>query len=66
MGEKKVYDGYKAYGYLEVGSDYKEFRLCKEFDRVPPYIVPLSKGEEDRFEDFVEGNFDRPAAVIFP
>jgi membrane dipeptidase len=56
MGKEKVYDGYKAYGYLEAGFDYREFRLCKEFDRVPPYIVPLSKSEEDRFEGFVERN----------
>jgi membrane dipeptidase len=56
MGKEKVYDGYKAYGYLEAGFDYREFRLCEEFDRVPPYFVPLSKAEEDRFEGFVEKN----------
>ncbi|MFB0557607.1 MAG: dipeptidase [Candidatus Bathyarchaeia archaeon] len=56
MGRKKVYDGYKAYGYLEPGFDYKEFRLCKGFGRVPPYFVPLSKAEEERFEGFIEGN----------
>ena len=56
MGKEKVYDGYKAYGYLEAGFDYTEFRLCKEFDRVPPCFVPLSKGEEKRFEGFIERN----------
>jgi membrane dipeptidase len=56
MGKKKVYDGYKAYGYLEAGFDYKEYKLCKEFDRVPPYFIPLSKREEERFEDFIEKN----------
>jgi membrane dipeptidase len=56
MGKKKVYDGYKAHGYLEAGFDYKEYKLCKEFDRVPPYFIPLSKGEEERFEEFIEKN----------
>jgi membrane dipeptidase len=56
MGKKKVYDGYKAYDYLEAGFDYRVFELCKEFDRVPPYFVPLSKREEERYEDFVEKN----------
>ena len=56
MGRMKVYDGYRAYGYLEPGFDYKEFRLCREFGRVPPYYVPLSKSEEERFEGFIEGN----------
>ncbi len=54
MGKKKVYDGYKAYGYLEAGFDYKEYKLCKEFERVPPCFVPLSKSEEERYEGFVE------------
>ena len=56
MGRKKVYNGYKAYGYLEPGFDYREFVLCKEFDRVPPHFVPLSKNEEDRFNGFIEKN----------
>jgi membrane dipeptidase len=56
MGKEKVYDGYRAYGYLEPGFDYTEFKLCKGIGRVPPYFVPLSQGEEDRFEGFVEGN----------
>jgi membrane dipeptidase len=56
MGSNKKYDGYKAYQFLEAGFDYKEFQLCKEFERVPPYYVPLSKNEEDRFGEFVEKN----------
>ena len=56
MGKKKIYDGYKSFGYLEAGFDYREFKLCKEFNRVPAYYVPLSKTEEERFEDFVEKN----------
>jgi len=51
-GEKK-YDGYKAYSYLEPGFDYKEFKLVKH-PRVEPYIVPLSKTEEERYLGLVE------------
>ena len=54
MGRNKKYDGYKAYQYLKPGFDYKEYKLCKEFNRVPPYFVSLSKSEEERFESFVE------------
>lgn len=54
MGKKKIYDGYKAYDYLEAGFDYKKFKLAKSYDRVSPYYVPLSDGEEDRFESFIE------------
>ena len=56
MGKKKKYDGYKAFDYLEAGFDYKEFKLCKEFDRVPSFFIPLSSGEEERFEEFIENN----------
>jgi len=56
MSKRKVYDGYRAYGYLEPGFDYKEFRLCKGFGRIIPYYVPLSKSEEDRFNGFIEKN----------
>lgn len=56
MGKKKVYDGYSAFDYLEAGFDYKEFKLTKATDRVPPYIAPLSKTEEDRYEEFIEKN----------
>ena len=56
MGKEKRYDGYKAFDYLEAGADYKVFKLTKSTDRVPPYVVPLSKNEEDRFEAFIEKN----------
>lgn len=56
MGRNKKYDGYEAYQYLKPGFDYKEYRLCKEFNRVPLYLVPLSKSEEEHYEGFVERN----------
>lgn len=69
MGRHKKYDGYKAYQYLKAGFDYKDFKLCKEFNRVPGHILPLSKNEEDRFEQLVEKNIlisihDHP--TLFP
>jgi len=53
MGGKKSYDGYRAFSYLEPGFDYKEFRLVGH-PRVEPYLVPLSKGEEDRLQGLLE------------
>jgi len=53
MGGKKRYDGYRAFDYLEAGFDYKVFDLTKH-PRVEPYFVPLSKGEEERFQELVE------------
>jgi membrane dipeptidase len=56
MGKAKKYDNYKAYSYLEPGLDYKEYKLTRATDRVTPYVVPLSKNEEDHFEGFIEKN----------
>jgi membrane dipeptidase len=56
MVKSKMYNGYKAFQYLEAGKDYQEFKLDKELGRVPPYFVPLSKTEEDRFDRFIEKN----------
>ncbi|MCW4050492.1 MAG: dipeptidase [Candidatus Bathyarchaeota archaeon] len=53
MGGKKRYDGYKAFDYLEPGFDYKEFKLSP-VPRVEPYIVSLSKTEEERFQALME------------
>lgn len=53
MGGKKKYDGYKSFDYLEPDFDYKTFRLSP-FPRVEPYIVPLSKNEEERSNQLME------------
>jgi membrane dipeptidase len=53
MGGKKMYDGYQAFDYLEPGFDYKEFKLTKH-PRLEPYYIPLSKVEEERYEDLIE------------
>jgi len=69
MGRNKSYEGYRAYQYLEPGRDYVDFRLTRGVGRVPPYYVPLSRPEEERFEGFVEKNIivdlhEHP--VLFP
>jgi membrane dipeptidase len=56
LGGAKVWDGYRAYGYLEAGFDFRVFRLVKGAGRVPEYKVPLSKAEEERFEGLMKGN----------
>jgi membrane dipeptidase len=54
MGRNKKYLGYKAFQYLEPGVDYQQFKLAKEINRVEPYIIPLSKNEEERVEEIIE------------
>jgi len=56
MGSKKRYSGYRAYQYLEPGLDYRPFQLRSWFKDEWAYTVPLSKVEEERVEEFMEGN----------
>ena len=56
MGRGKKYSGYKAYEYLEPGVDYKEFELREATPKDWSYLVPLSKAEEERVEEFIEKN----------
>lgn len=54
MGRNKKYSGYKAYQYLESGRDYVEIKLRDEILKEWSYTLPLSKTEEERFEDIME------------
>ncbi|MDN7241653.1 membrane dipeptidase [Planococcus sp. N028] len=47
QGNQKSYDGYKSFQYLEAGTDYKEYKLSKENDRVAPFVYPVSQQEEE-------------------
>jgi membrane dipeptidase len=49
-----VYNGYKSYGYLEAGKDFRVFGLVKEIGRVEPYFYPVSKVEEERVQSILE------------
>jgi membrane dipeptidase len=42
------YGGYKSFEYLEPGTDYREFKLAKELDRVPSRKVEVSDAQEER------------------
>jgi membrane dipeptidase len=54
QGNKKVYDGYKSFQYLEAGVDYKEYKLSKENDRVEPYVYPVSADDEEKVQTILE------------
>lgn len=56
MPSKKTYSGYRSYEYLSRGEDYADFKLAKEVGRVPRYVVPLSKSEEERLSSIIEKN----------
>jgi len=42
------FKGYKSFEYLEPGTDYREFKLAKELDRVPSRKVEVSDAQEER------------------
>jgi membrane dipeptidase len=56
MGRNKKYTGFKSLQYLEPGRDYKAFKLRKALIDEWEYWVPLSKNEEERFEEIIEKN----------
>ena len=53
---KKKYNGYKSYQYLEAGKDYKAFNLAQQVNRVPSYQMDLSKDEKERVENIFNNN----------
>src|ERR1700694_3885252 len=48
VGKRTKYEGYKSFDYLEPGTDYREFKLAKELDRVPSRKVEVSDAQEER------------------
>jgi membrane dipeptidase len=54
--KEKNYQGYTSFSYLEAGKDFKAYPLSREFDRVPPYILPISDEEEARIRRLLEAN----------
>ena len=50
------YKGYKSFEYLEPGTDYREFKLAKELDRVPSRKVDVSDSQEDRVQRLLAEN----------
>jgi membrane dipeptidase len=48
--QKKTYNGYRSFQYLEPGVDYRPFDLAKEVGRVEPYVYPVSEVQEQRVQ----------------
>lgn len=48
--QKKRYNGYRSFDYLEPGTDYKAFTLVPELNRVPSTPVPTTPEQEARVE----------------
>lgn len=54
--QKKRYDGYKSFQYLEAGTDYKAFKLVPELNRVPSKQVEVTPEQEERVKRIFEEN----------
>ena len=50
MGRNKKDAGYRSFGYLKPGEDYRERELAESADLFPAHPVPLSDDEEARAE----------------
>lgn len=46
----KAYNGYQSFSYLEEGKDFKPYKMSRQYDRVEPYVYPVSEDEEKRVE----------------
>jgi len=53
---KKKYDGYTSFQYLDPGSDYRAFKLAREINRVAPYVYPVSEDQERRARQLLAEN----------
>jgi len=68
MKKYKIYNGYKAYQYLEEGKDYKAFKMSPQINRVPEYLIPLTTEQEKRTQrinlDFIQISLhDHPTMI---
>ena len=48
------YAGYRSFQYLEPDTDYREFELAKELDRVPSRKVEVSASQEERVQRLLD------------
>jgi membrane dipeptidase len=56
IGKRTKYSGYTSFQYLEGGTDYREFELAKELDRVPSRKVEVSDAQEQRVQRLLDEN----------
>jgi len=54
--QKKTYNGYRSFEYLEPGVDYKPFKLTQEVGRVAPYAYPVSAEQERKVQKLLAEN----------
>ena len=54
--KRKHYKGYRSYGYLEPGTDYRAFKLVREIGRVPAYDVGVTPEQEARVQRLFQDN----------
>lgn len=52
--KKKQYNGYTSYQYLEAGVDYKDYKLSKEYNRVEPFVYPVTAEQEQEVQRILE------------
>lgn len=50
MAQPRPYDGYRSFGYLEAGNDYRDFELAAQVGRTEGEAISLSEEQEERFE----------------
>jgi len=55
-GKTTRHSGYRSFQYLEPGTDYREFKLAKELDRVPSRKVEVSGSQEERVQRLLDEN----------
>lgn len=51
---RKPYDGYKSFQYLDPETDYTPYTLAKEIGRIPPYRVEVDEEQEERVRRIFE------------
>ena len=54
VGKRTKYSGYSSFQYLEGGTDYREFALAKELDRVPSRKVEVTDAQEQRVQRLLD------------
>jgi membrane dipeptidase len=54
--QKKTFNGYTSFHYLEPGVDYRPFKLAREIDRVEPYLYPVSEAQEREVQRLLAEN----------
>jgi membrane dipeptidase len=54
VGKATRYSGYRSFQYLEPDTDYREFALAKELDRVPSRTVEVSAAQEERVQRLLD------------